>query len=116
MGYPHSSVSKDSACSVGDPGSIPGSGRSPGEGNGNPLQYPCLKNSMERGVWQAAVHDVARVGSDLVTKPPPRYFSLVSPQQVQIVVQLLSVILGQNNWPKHKLNAEHEGDKRGVKK
>ena len=111
MGYPHSSVSKDSACNVGDPGSIPGSGRSPGEGNGNPFQSSCLKNSMERGVWQAAVHDVARVGPDLVTKPPPRYFSLVSLQQVQIVVQLLSVILGQNNWPKHKLNAEHEGDK-----
>ena len=43
-GYPCSSVGKESACSAGDPGSIPGLGRSPGEGNGNPLQYPCLEN------------------------------------------------------------------------
>ena len=45
MGFPCSSVDKDSACSAGDPGSIPGLGRSPGEGNGNPLQYPCPENS-----------------------------------------------------------------------
>ena len=41
-----------------DMGSIPGSGRSPGVGNGNPLQYPCLENSMDRGVWQAVLHGV----------------------------------------------------------
>ena len=51
LGFPRSSVSKESACSAGDPGSIPGSGRSPGEGNGNPLQDSCLENSMDRGVW-----------------------------------------------------------------
>ena len=44
-----------------DPGSIPGSGRSPGEGNGNPLQYSCLENSMDRGAWQATVHGVAEL-------------------------------------------------------
>ena len=49
MGFPDSSVGKESACSTGDPGSIPGSGRSPGEGNGNPLQHPCPENPMERG-------------------------------------------------------------------
>ena len=49
----------------------PGSGRSPGEGNGNPLQYSCLENPMERGAWQAIVHRIARVGHDLATKPPP---------------------------------------------
>ena len=43
----------ESACNVGDPGSIPGSGRSPGEGNGNPLQCSCLETSMDRGAWQA---------------------------------------------------------------
>ena len=43
-----------------DAGSIPGSGRSPGEGNSNPLQYPCLENSMDRGTWQARVHGVAK--------------------------------------------------------
>ncbi len=42
---------KESACNAGDPGSIPGSGRSPGEGNGNPLQYSCLENPMDRGAW-----------------------------------------------------------------
>ena len=49
MGFPCSSVSKESACSAGDPGLIPGLERSPGEGNGNPLQYPCLENLMDRG-------------------------------------------------------------------
>ena len=48
-------------------GSIPGSGRSPGEGNGNPLQYSCLENSTDRGAWEAAVHGVTRVVHDLVT-------------------------------------------------
>ena len=46
----------ESACNAGDPGSIPGSGRSPGEGNGNPLQYSCLENSMDGRTWQAIVH------------------------------------------------------------
>ena len=49
-----------SVCSAGDPGLIPGSGRSPGEGNGNPLQYSCLENPMDRGAWQAKVHEVAK--------------------------------------------------------
>ena len=48
MGFPNSSVAKESACNVGDPGSNPGWGRSPGEGNANPLQYSCLENSMDR--------------------------------------------------------------------
>ena len=53
---------KESACNAGDRGSISGSGRSPGEGNGNTFQYSCLENSMHRGVWWAAVH--GRKGSD----------------------------------------------------
>ena len=53
MGFLHSSVGKESACSAGDPALIPGSGRSPGEGNGNPLQYSCLENPMDRGAWQS---------------------------------------------------------------
>ena len=69
--FPHSSVGKESACNAGDPGFIPGLGRFPGEGNGNPLQYSRLENSMDRGAWQATVHGVARVGHDLATKPPP---------------------------------------------
>ena len=69
QGFPHSSVSKESACNAGDLGLIPGSGRFPGEGNGNPLQYSCLENSVDRGAWWATVHGVARVGHNLATKP-----------------------------------------------
>ena len=50
---------KKSSCNVGDPSSIPGSGRSPGEGNGNLLMYSCLENPMDRGTWRATVHGVA---------------------------------------------------------
>ena len=60
LGFPGGSEVKASACNVGDLGSIPGSGRSPGEGNGNPLQYSCLENPMDRGAWQATVHGVAK--------------------------------------------------------
>ena len=70
--FPHSSVGKESACKAGDPGSIPGSGRSPGEGNGSPLQYSCLENPMDRGAWQdTTVHGVTRVGHNFSTKPLP---------------------------------------------
>ena len=58
VGFPGGSEGKASACNAGDLGSIPGSGRSPGEGNGNPLRYPCLQNPMDRGAWWAAVHGV----------------------------------------------------------
>ena len=60
MGFPGGSDHKESACNVGDPGSIPGSGRSPGEGNGNPLQYSCLENPMDRRAWQDTVHRVTK--------------------------------------------------------
>ena len=60
MGFPGGSEGKESACSVGDLGSIPESGRSPGEGNGNLLQYSCLENSMDRGAWKTIFHGVAK--------------------------------------------------------
>ena len=60
MGFPGGSVIKNLPTKAGDAGSIPGSGRSPGEGNGNPLQYSCLENPMDRGPWRAAVHEVAK--------------------------------------------------------
>ena len=60
LGFPGGSEVKVSACSVGDLGSIPGLGRSPGEGNGNPLQYSCLENPMDGGPWWATVHGVAK--------------------------------------------------------
>ena len=59
-GFPGGSDGEESACNAGDVGSVPGSGRSPGEGNGNPLQYSCLEHPMDRGAWQATVHEVAK--------------------------------------------------------
>ena len=58
--FPGGSVHKEYACNAGDLGSIPGFGRSLGEGNGNPLQYSCLENPMDRGAWWALVHGVRR--------------------------------------------------------
>ena len=69
--FPGSSVGKESACSAGDPGLVTGSGRSPGKGNGNPLQYSCLDNPMDRGAWQATVRGAARVRHNVATKPQP---------------------------------------------
>ena len=60
LGFPGGSEGKASACNAGDPGSIPGWGRSPGEGNGNPLQYSCLENPMDGGAWWATVHGVTK--------------------------------------------------------
>ena len=69
MGFPRSSVGKESACTVGDPGSSPGSGRSPGEGIGNPLQYSCLGNPMDRGAWWAIIDGLAKeLDTNLATK------------------------------------------------
>ena len=65
--FPGGSDGKKSVRNAGDPGLIPGSGRSPGEGNGNPLQYFCLENSMDRGASRTTVHGAQRVGQDGVT-------------------------------------------------
>ena len=60
IGFPGGSEVKASACNAGGLGSIPGLGRSPGEGNGNPLQYSCVENPMDGGAWWATVHRVAK--------------------------------------------------------
>ena len=60
MGFPGGSDGKEAACNAGNLGLIPGSGRSPAEGNGNPLQYSCLENSMDREAWQVKVCGVAK--------------------------------------------------------
>ena len=65
MGFPGSSDGKASACNVGDLGLICGLGRSPGEGNGNPLQYSCLENSTDGGAWWVIVHGVAKSQTQL---------------------------------------------------
>ena len=62
-GFPGGSDGKESTCDAGDRDSIPGSGRSPGEGNGFPLQYSCLENSMDRGAWRAVVHAISESGT-----------------------------------------------------
>ena len=60
LDFPGVSVVKNPPANAGDVGLIPGLGRSPGEGNGNPLQYSCLENRMDRGAWQATVHGIAK--------------------------------------------------------
>ena len=69
--FPGGSDGKESTCNTGDLGSTPGLGRSPGEGNDNPLQQSYLENPMDRGAQWATVHGITRVGHDLMTKPPP---------------------------------------------
>ena len=64
-GLPGGSDGKDCACNAGHPGLIPGLGRSTGEGDGNPLQYSCLENSMDRGAWRATVHGFTKSQTQL---------------------------------------------------
>ena len=65
ISFPGDLDGKESACHEGDSGSIPGSGRFPGEENGNPLQYSCLENSMDRGAWWYTVHEIAKSWTQL---------------------------------------------------
>ena len=68
LGFPGGPVIKNLSANAGDTGSIPGSGRSPGGGNGNPLEYSCLGNPMDRGAWLATVHGVTKSQTNLPTK------------------------------------------------
>ena len=65
MGFPRGSDGKESMCNAGDLCSIPGLGKSPGGEHGNPLQYSCLENPMDRGAWQATVHGVTKSQTQL---------------------------------------------------
>ena len=65
MDFPGGSDGKESSCSAGNPDSIPGSSRSHGEGNGNPLPVSCLENSRDRGAWQATVHGITKSQTQL---------------------------------------------------
>ena len=73
-GFPSGSDSKESACNAGNLGSIPGSERPPGEGNGYRLQYSCLENSMDRGAWWATVCGVTKSGTGLATNTNQNYY------------------------------------------
>ena len=77
LGFPGGSAGKESTCSAGDAGSVPGSGRSSGGGHGNSLQYSCLKNPMNRGAWQTTVHGVAKNQTRL--KPLNTHTIVMSP-------------------------------------
>ena len=74
---PSSLSCNKSACNAGDLGLIPGSGRFPGEEKGHPLQYSCLENPKNRGVWKATVHVITREGHDLATKPKQLLYNVV---------------------------------------
>ena len=76
MDFPDGSEGKQSVCNAEDPGSIPGLERSPGEGNGNPLQYSCLENPTDGGAWWATVHGVAEL--DMTERASQRYRELYS--------------------------------------
>ena len=82
MGFPGGSDGKESACNAGDPGSIPGSGRSPGEGNGSPLQCSCLENTVHRGAWWATVLGVAKNQTRLKRLACTQMYYIYSTNQV----------------------------------
>ena len=90
--FPGGSEVKVSACSAGDLGLIPGSGRSPGEGNGNSLQYSCLENPMDRGAWWAIVHGVAKNQTQLSD-----FTSLL--QDKANCLKILDLLLTHHNYP-----------------
>ena len=95
-GFPGDSDSKKSACNAGDLDLIPGSGRSPGKGNGNPLQYSCLENSMNRRAWWATVHGGRKTlnMTEQVTFPFSLYWNRVDPES--------------NAWCSHKYKRGHK--------
>ena len=88
--FPGDSDGKKSICNAGDLGSTPGSERSPGERNGNPIQYSWLENSMDRGAWQAIVHELQRVKHDWVT------ITKISVRELERKIQ--DLILNSNVW------------------
>ena len=83
---------QETTSNAGDTGSIPGSGRSPGEGNGNPLQYSCLEDSIDRGAWRATYSPWDRKESDTTEQPTPLY--LLRASQVALVVKNLPASAG----------------------
>ena len=106
--FPAGSGGKKFTCNSGDClqvdlGSIPGSGRSPGEGTGNLLQCSCLGNSMHKGAWWATVHGVARVRHDLATQAPPCFPYIIKKLTVYQIIYLSSFICtspsnGRRQW------------------
>ena len=97
--FPDGSDGKESACNAGDPGSIPGSGRSPGEGNGNPLQYSCLENPIDRRAWRATVHGSQRIIHNWVTNTFTSLFPWLGEDDWWSCQQLkLDRLVHKTNW------------------
>ena len=92
LGFPGGAEVKASACNVGDLGSIPGLGRSPGEGNGNPLQYSCLVNPMDGGAWWATVHGVTKSWTRLSNFTYVTYLLMYSNKFCKYLEALLLII------------------------
>ena len=103
LGFPGGSASKESACNAGDPSLIPGSGRSPEGRNGNPLQYSCLENPMDRGVWWATVHGIAKSWTQLSehghgADPPWPLLNLIIPAESIFTNKSHSQVLKIRTW------------------
>ena len=98
-GFPGGSVVKNPPANAGDDGSIPGSGRSPGEGNGNLFQYPCPENSVNRGAWQAPVHRVAESDTTERLRSSVLAFSMLPhPIAPLIKIYIYKPKLGKNSF------------------
>ena len=97
LGFSGGSDGTESACNAGELGLIPGSGRPPGEGNGNPLQYSCLENSMDRGAWQAAVYSVAKSWAQLSNKHIEWNSSWV-----YVILRLFNLMVQEKKWKEMK--------------
>ena len=103
--FPGGSDGKASACNMGDPDSIPGPGRSPGEVNGNPLQYPCLKKSMDGGAWWATVHGVTKSGTWLSNFTSP--YSTRNYTQYFVITYMEKEFIHLNNFAIHLKVTQH---------
>ena len=110
-GFPGGSVGEESACNAGHLGSIPGSGRSPGEGNGYPVQYSCLENSTDRGTWWTTAHGVARIWTGLsnphfhflTSMTVYKNFQSIALTFKNFLFQNLLTILFSLNWSLHSV-------------
>ena len=115
VGLPGSSDAKESACNIGDPCLVPGLGRSPGEGNGNPIQCSCLENLMDRGAWRAAAYRITRVGhdwSDLAHRIPNDLLTATSHFSINYSWETASITeaLRPSFLPPVKLSSEQLSD------
>ena len=96
-----SSVGEESACNAGDPGLTPGLGRFPGGGNGNPLQYSCLENHMDRGAWRTTVHGVTKSQTQLSDQTTTIYKLYICMLPI-LAISLLRICPKKIIWEKNK--------------